>query len=91
MYKDFRPKKQTLIYIQVAEVVQVCGGCPTIYDFKDTDGTNYHFRLRHGHARIVCEDTDETLLSESMSGFDGICNFHDAEVWAKSHGVKLDC
>lgn len=89
MYKDLRPKKVDII-IDVDSYTCECGGCPTIYDFKDKEGTNYYFRLRHGYARIVCEDTNETLLAESMDGFDGVCCFDDVIVWAEKHGLQIN-
>lgn len=89
MYKDLR-KPDIHIIIDVAVYVETCGGCPTIFDFKDTEGTNYYFRLRHGGARIECEDTNEILASGSMRGFDGVCNWNDAVQWARLQGVLLN-
>lgn len=89
MYKDLR-KKPVDIIIHVKSVIETCGGCPTIFDFKDEEDTSYYFRLRNGGARIVCEDTDEVLLSGNMRGFDGVCNWDDVVRWARNHGVVLD-
>jgi len=89
MYKDFR-KPQINIVIDVDSYENSCGGCPTIYDFKDKEGTNYYFRLRHGGARIECEDTGEILLSDSMNGFDGVCNWEDVVKWARNNGIVIN-
>lgn len=88
MYRDLR-KTQINIVIDLASYVESCGGCPTIYDFKDKEGARYYFRLRHGGARIVCEDTDEILLSGNMPGFDGVCNWEDIVRWAKANGILI--
>lgn len=92
MYKDLRPKEEVpvTIIINVSSLENSCGGCPTIYDFKDNEGTSYYFRLRHGGARIVCEDTDEVLLSGSMDGFDGVCDFDDVINWARENGIQIN-
>jgi len=78
-----------VIEIEIRTVDLTCGACPVIFDFTDTEGTRYHFRLRHGSARIVCEDTNETLLSERMPGRDGQCDWYQVESWAKEHGIYL--
>lgn len=91
MYKDLRGKKQIDIVIDVDSFTCECIGYPTIYEFKDKEGTNYYFRLRHGYARIVCEDTDEILLSDSMNGFDGVCCWNDVIKWSRNNGVLLNC
>lgn len=89
MYKDLRKKREIDILIDVSQVNETCGGCPTIYDFTDSEGTPYHFRLRHGFARIVCEHNDETLISGVMPGFDGVCGWDDVVSWARSNGVVV--
>lgn len=89
MYRDLRKKREIDIVIDVESVNETCNGCPTIFDFKDKEGTSYYFRLRHGGARIVCEDNDETLLSGRMSGFDGVCDWDDVVSWARNNGVAL--
>lgn len=90
MYKDYRVEKPVEIEIELKTYENTCGGCPTIYDFTDTEGASYYFRLRHGGARLVCEDTSEVLLSEHMSGFDGVCGWDDFVKWAREHGVLVN-
>jgi hypothetical protein len=89
MYKDLRLKKEPDFIIDVADNELSCSGCPTIYDFTDTEGTQYSFRLRHGYARIECEDTNEILLAKEMDGHDGICNWDDVLSWASKNGLLL--
>jgi hypothetical protein len=89
MYKDNRIRRQADIEISVKSYEETCYGCPSIFEFEDYEGTKYHFRLRHGYARIVCEDTDEVLLSDSMNGFDGICSWDDARRWARINGIEI--
>jgi len=65
-------------------------GCPTIFDFQEVEsGTNYHFRLRHGSASVVNEDTDKIILGGPMPGFDGVCSWQNALDWMKSNGLTL--
>jgi hypothetical protein len=90
MYKDYREKRKIEIEINVENYELSCSGCPTIFDFKDEEGTNYCFRLRHGGARIECEDSGEVLLSEEMRGFDGVCSWDDVIDWARKYGVLLN-
>ena len=89
MYKNLRPRNIDIV-VEVKHYENTCGGCPTIYDFKDTEGTQYYFRLRNGGARIVCEDTDEVLTSGDMRGFDGVCGWDDVVEWAMKQGVLLE-
>lgn len=88
MYTDFRKKKAN-ISIDVVGQICSCGGCPTTFDFYDSEGTEYYFRLRHGSARIVCEGNKEVLLQESMDGFDGVCSWDEVIDWARKHGVMI--
>lgn len=89
MYRDYRETKID-IEIDVESIELSCGGCPTIYNFKDKEGTGYYFRLRHGGARIQCEDTDEILLSGIMNSFDGVCNWEDVVIWARKNGILIN-
>ena len=77
------------IEIDESSIVLSCGACPTIYDFDDVDGTSYYFRLRHGGARVVCEDADKTLIAGTMLGFYGSCNWEEAVEWMESEGLYL--
>lgn len=90
MYKDYRENCPVLIEIDVDNYELTCGGCPTIYEFKDVDNTKYYFRLRHGYARIECENTGEILIENDMDGFDGICNWEDVLKWAKRNGLLIN-
>ncbi|MEK4427745.1 hypothetical protein MHB54_00645 [Paenibacillus sp. FSL M7-0802] len=89
MFKDLRKKKSPNLIIEVDNYELTCSGCPTIYDFVDTEGTNYDFYLRHGWATIECNDTGEKLISGYMDGFDGICNWTDVKDWATSLQLEL--
>lgn len=91
MYKDYTNlnKREPDFIINVADVELSCSGCPTIYDFTDTEGTEYIFYLRDGYARIGCHDNGETLVSGEMHGFDGVCSWHNIEVWAEKKGLAL--
>ncbi|WP_276311027.1 hypothetical protein [Paenibacillus silvae] len=40
MYKDLRVKKEPDFIVEVSEYELTCGGCPTIYDFVDKEGTS---------------------------------------------------
>jgi len=75
--------------IEVDNIVEVCGACPTIFDFTDTSGRPYYFRLRHGSARICYDDTDETIISDVMPGFDGVCCWEDVVTWAAKRRITL--
>lgn len=66
-----------------------CIAFPTQYEIYDKDGTEYYFRLRHGFARFDCEDTDETMASGEMVGFDGQCTFEDIRIWLVGKGIAL--
>lgn len=93
MYKDLRPKQENPpphIIIKLVEFSCECSGCPTIFNFSDEEDTQYYFRLRHGTARIVCEDTDETLACDSMPGHDGVCSFADMIDFAAKHGIQIN-
>ena len=90
MYKDYREIVEPLIEIEVNNYEETCCGCPTIFEFKDNDGTEYYFRLRYGYARIVCEETNEILIEDDMSGFDGICNWDDVIKWARINRVLIN-
>lgn len=70
-------------------IVLSCIACPVIYDFKDVEGTQYHFRLRHGAARVVCEDTNEILVAGTVHGHDGYCTWNEAAQWMRRQGLDL--
>lgn len=89
MYKDYREPKIN-IEIDVVSYEETCGGCPTIYCFKDDEGTSYYFHLRYGEAKLVCEDTKEILISGLMSGRDGICDWDDFVKWSRKNGVLIN-
>lgn len=86
MYKTIKGKK---IEVDSNSIECVCGGCPTTFEFKDIEGDSYHFRLRHGGARIVHETSDTTLLSDYMEDFDGVCSWEDVVKWAATHGIYI--
>lgn len=81
---------ELLMEIDVENYEETCGGCPTIFDFHDIDNTKYHFRLRNGYAKIVCEDTGEILIENNMNGFDGVCNWDDVIIWARNNKVLIN-
>ena len=61
--------------------IKTCGACPTIFEFEIEDEPHY-FRLRHGYARLVKEDTSEILIEGYMKGHDGVCDWDDVTDWA---------
>jgi len=75
--------------MKVLNLQLICGGCPTIFEWKNKKGEDFYFRLRNGYARIVNKDTDELICSGSMNGCDGVCSFDEVKEWAKECGVKL--
>ena len=80
-----RPVKE----MQVHNLIETCDGCPTVFEWQDEHGVKFYFRLRHGHARICNEYTNEAVISGIMRDFDGCCNFGDVIVWALSNSIKL--
>lgn len=81
--------------IGVMEVVantleQTCGGCPTVYEWKDTDGDSYYFRLRWGSWYIYNETTDETIVDGyTDDGADGVCDWGDVKRYALKKGLII--
>jgi len=64
--------------------------CPTIFDFQEVESsTNYYFRLQHGSASIVNEDTGAIILEGIMPGFDGVCTWEQAMIWMEESGLTL--
>lgn len=75
--------------MKVINLEETCGGCPTIFEWENKKNEQFYFRLRGGGARIVNETEGITIISGSMDGFDGVCNFKDVTKWAKKNGLKL--
>lgn len=62
----------------------------TVIMFMDADsGHEIMFRLRQGHGTLKGMNTQETILSEPMRGFDGECNLSDFDNWATDHSFPL--
>lgn len=58
------------------EPVMTSSACPTIYEFKDTDGNEYYFRYRNGHTSL--NKNGKTLYYEEVGEeYDGWCNWAD--------------
>lgn len=55
----------------------ICGACPVIYEGETRDGQPFYFRLRHGIARLVLEDTKEAAVMDAINGRDGVCSFEE--------------
>lgn len=55
-----------------------CGGCPTVYEFKDVEGNEYYFRLRHGYWYVESETSERTVCEGKSYEFDGCCSWEDA-------------
>ena len=69
---------------------QTCFACPTVFEFTDTDDTEYYFRLRHGYAVIAENDGNgRVLASDSFGDGDGVCSWNQVVIWAASKGVTL--
>lgn len=89
----YKTEEARIIKIEVDpdSVDEVCGACPTIFDFEDTDGTPYYFRLRHGYARVSLDDTEETLISGDWAGGgdEGICTWSEVVAWAAKHNLFI--
>lgn len=69
---------------------KTCGGCPTIFDFKDVDGHNLYFHLRHGHWRLFDETSQEILATGDTDKHDGICDWDDALMMMQQSGVFFE-
>jgi len=82
--------KETLTKMKINKLEQTCGACPTIFEWFDDKDERYYFRLRHGYAKIVRDKDSHIIVEAKMPGFDGICNFDDAEEWAKNQGVIFE-
>lgn len=90
MYTDYRRSIDVVIDVDPYSIEQTCGACPTIYEFKDVEGTPYYFRLRWGNARLVCEEDDVVLCSGIMgSEWDGCCSWDDFVNWARRNGIQI--
>lgn len=64
--------------------------CPTIFDMRDTKGTSYYFRLRHGHWRFANDDTTKILASGAApNGLDGVCDWNEALDMIRSAGITI--
>lgn len=67
-----------------------CGVCPTIYEFKDTEGNEYYFRYRNGYMSL---NKNGKLLYYEETGeeYDGWCSWADFCIHAFSkHYVIID-
>lgn len=84
-----RPEDVIRREMQVHNLVETCDGCPTVFEWQDEHGVKFYFRLRHGHARICNEYTNEAVISTYMHPLDGCCNFDNVIVWALSNGINL--
>jgi hypothetical protein len=51
-----------------------CYACPVIVDGFLKSGEPFYFRLRHGVARLVLEDTKRAAVMEAIDGLDGTCS-----------------
>lgn len=55
-----------------------CFACPVIYDGFLKDGTPFYFRLRHGGARLVLNDSDSLTQSmRAINDLDGVCSYEE--------------
>jgi len=88
MYEKIEPKKPFITVIHVDSVKLKCSGFPTIFEFTDTEGTEYYFRLSGYHGIIVCKETDEWLADGDMDE-DDMCDWDDVVKWAMMECVLL--
>ncbi|AXH67338.1 hypothetical protein SEA_WOFFORD_196 [Streptomyces phage Wofford] len=51
-----------------------CNACPVIVDGFLISGEPFYFRLRHGVARLVLEDTKRAAVMNAIDGLDGTCS-----------------
>jgi len=76
--------------MQVHNLKETCGGCPTVYEWTNSKGNNIYFRLRHGYARIVNETKDKTIIEGTFPYGDGICTWDEIVTWAKENSLNLN-
>lgn len=78
-------------FIKVTDVEETCGGCPTIFEFKNEDGDELYFRLRHGCWRLENESKRVTLLSGDAEwlGLDGTCSWNEAQQLIAAEGLYI--
>lgn len=79
------------MYIDFSTIEQTCYACPTIYEWSDSKGNNYYFRLRHGYWRICYEDMygNDVLIASGEVGELGCCDFDDVKRYALSEGLLI--
>ena len=70
------------------------GACPTQCEWKDENGNEYYFRLRHGVARL--DKNGEVLIPSCEMGVDGngeeilgICTWEEITKWVSEKGFVL--
>ena len=81
----------SIIEVKTDTLINSCYACPTIYEWEDTTGKKYYFRLRHGHWKIVDETNNSILVSGNTDdGADGCCNWKDVVRYAKKENVILE-
>lgn len=82
--------------IGVMEVVtntleQTCSACPTIYEWEDSDGDSYYFRLRWGSWYIYNETTEEVVVDGYINdGLYGACDWEDVKRCAFKEGLIIE-
>lgn len=82
-----------MMYIDFSTIQRTCYACPTIYEWDDSNGYHFYFRLRHGHWRICYEDAcgNEKLIvsGDADNDSDGCCSFDDVSRYTFNHGLII--
>lgn len=70
---------------------QTSFACPTIFEFNDTKGNHYYFRVRHGYWRLHDETVDEIIASgdASILDIDGCCTWDEARMLCASEKIFI--
>ena len=75
----------TIEYIQ-----QSCGGCPTIFEVKLSDGIEAYIKFRWGYIALNLENTNEEIVGERISdNLDGVISWEDTVKWLESKNYKV--
>lgn len=90
--KQKQESSNPLTQIKVlGRVEETCSACPIIFEFKDTKGNSYYFRLRGGGGWYLCNETTDSIVvsGPALYDCDGFCSWEQAKGMILSQGIVI--
>ena len=76
--------------MNIKDLEQTCGGCPTVFEWKNNKEHSIYFHLRNGYARIINETKNKTIIQGTFPYGDGVCSWAEVVKWADENQLHLN-